>query len=597
MTADAPELPDRSGLQYQMVRYEDRMELLLAAADLLVGRAGGTTVAELAEVGLPGLLVPLPIAPRDHQTANAAALVRAGAAILVPDEELDGERVVRELQPLLDRARPPHGHGGCRPVARPSRRRRPGGRPRGGERPPCPILIPTRLDLPPSLSEPCVVHVVAIGGTGMSPIATVLAAMGHRVSGSDLRDSVVLDRLRSLGITATVGHDAGNVPDDVDFLAISTAVPDENPEVVEARRRGVPVVRRTTLLAAIAAERKALAVAGTHGKTTTSAMLALVLQAGGLEPSFIVGGRVSELGHGAAWTDGEWFVVEADESDGSGFAMPHTGAIVTNVEPDHLEYHGSVENLHAAFARFLAATTGPRVVCADDEVAARLGRDVGAVTYGTADDADVHMAEVRAGRDGIGFDVWRSGEHLGPVHVPLPGLHNARNACAALAMGLEIGVSFDDGVVGPGPRSAGSTGASSTGARSPGSRSSTTTPTCPPRSPPRWRPAATAVGGGSSPCSSPTATAVPQPCGRTSPMPSRGPTCWCSPTSTPRTRPRGPGSRASSSSMPCSTPTGASPWPTCRPSTTSSTTSAPACDRATCASRSGPAISPPCPTG
>ncbi len=306
---------------------------------------------------------------------------------------------------------------------------------------------PTPDELP-SLGEPRVVHVVAIGGSGMSPIATVLAAMGHRVSGSDLRDSVVLDRLRGMGIEATVGHDAANVPADVDLVAISTAVPDDNPEVTEARRRGVPVVRRTTLLAAIAAERKALAVAGTHGKTTTSAMLALVLQEGGLEPSFIVGGRVSDLGHGAAWTDGEWFVVEADESDGSGFAMPHTGAIVTNVEPDHLEYHGTVENLHAAFAGFLAATSGPRIVCADDEVAARLGREAGALTYGTADDADLRMAEVRAGRDGIGFDLYRSGERLGAVHVPLPGLHNARNACAALAMGLEVGVPFEAAVAG-----------------------------------------------------------------------------------------------------------------------------------------------------
>jgi len=300
----------------------------------------------------------------------------------------------------------------------------------------------------PSLADPLVVHVVAIGGTGMSPIATVLNAMGHRVSGSDLRESVVLDRLRSMGIVATVGHDAANVPADVDLVAISTAVPDSNPEVVEARRRGVPVVRRTALLAAIAAQRKTLAVAGTHGKTTTSAMLALVLQEGGLEPSFIVGGRVSDLGHGAAWTDGEWFVVEADESDGSGFAMPHSGAIVTNVEPDHLEYHGSVENLHTAFSRFMAATTGPCLVCADDEVAARLGRQVGAITYGTSDDADLHMVEVRPGRDGIAFDLWRHGEHLGPVHVPLPGLHNARNACAAVGMGLEIGVPFEAAVAG-----------------------------------------------------------------------------------------------------------------------------------------------------
>jgi UDP-N-acetylmuramate--alanine ligase len=278
----------------------------------------------------------------------------------------------------------------------------------------------------------------------MSAIATVLVAMGHRVSGSDLRESEALDRLRALGATVTVGHDAAHLPPDADLVAISTAVPDDNPEVVEARRRGLPVVRRSSLLAAIAAERRTIAVAGTHGKTTTSAMLALVLLRGGLDPSYVIGGRVVDLGHGASWADGEWFVVEADESDGSGFALPHAAAVVTNVEPDHLEYHGTVENLHAAFAAFLAATDGPRVVCADDPVAARLGRGAGATTYGTTDGADLHMAEVRAGREGVGFDLWRHGERLGPVHVPLPGLHNARNACAAIAVGLELGVPFPD---------------------------------------------------------------------------------------------------------------------------------------------------------
>ncbi|HEY6530927.1 MAG TPA: UDP-N-acetylmuramate--L-alanine ligase [Acidimicrobiales bacterium] len=295
----------------------------------------------------------------------------------------------------------------------------------------------------PELGRPRVVHVVAIGGTGMSAIATVLSAMGHRVSGTDLRESEALDRLRALGVAVTVGHDAAHLPPDVDLVAISTAVPDDNPEVVEARRRGVLVVRRTSLLAAIAAERRTIAVAGTHGKTTTSALLALVLLEGGLDPSYVIGGRVVDLGQGAAWTGGDWFVVEADESDGSGFALPHAAAVVTNVEPDHLEYHGSVENLHAAFAAFLAATDGPRVVCADDEVALRLGREAGAITYGTSDGADLHMVEVRAGRDGVAFDLWRHGERLGPVHVPLPGLHNARNACAAIAVGLELGVSFD----------------------------------------------------------------------------------------------------------------------------------------------------------
>jgi UDP-N-acetylmuramate--alanine ligase len=300
------------------------------------------------------------------------------------------------------------------------------------------------IDPLPSLDRPRTIHVVAVGGTGMAPIATVLAGMGHRVSGSDQRASATLDRLRALGIDAVAGHDVANVPDGVDLVAVSTAVPDDNPEVVEARRRGVPVVRRTVLLAAIAGQKQALAVAGTHGKTTTSAMLALILVEAGLDPSFVVGARVPGLSDGAAWGTGEWFVVEADESDGSGFAIPHAGAILTNVEPDHLEYHGSVEELHDAFAGFLASTQGPRLVCVDDPVAARLGREAGAVGYGLADDAELHMTELRTGRDGVGFDLWRSGERLGPVHVPLPGVHNARNACAAIGLALELGVVFED---------------------------------------------------------------------------------------------------------------------------------------------------------
>ena len=297
----------------------------------------------------------------------------------------------------------------------------------------------------PSLDVPRCVHVVAVGGTGMAPIATVMAGMGHRVSGSDLQASATLERLRSLGIRTAVGHDPANLPDDVELVAVSTAVPDDNPEVVEARRRGVPVVRRNVVLAAIASQRRVLAVAGTHGKTTTSAMLALILVEAGLDPSFVVGGRVPGLGEdGAAWGTGEWFVLEADESDGSGFAVPHHGAVITNVEPDHLEYHGTVAALHAAFARFLAATEGPRLVCVDDPVAADIGRGADATGYGLADGADLHMVELRAGRDGIGFDLWRRGERLGPVHVPLPGVHNARNACAALGLALEVGVPFAD---------------------------------------------------------------------------------------------------------------------------------------------------------
>jgi UDP-N-acetylmuramate--alanine ligase len=304
--------------------------------------------------------------------------------------------------------------------------------------------VATDTDPAPPLTSRRVAHVVGVGGTGMSAIAIVLAGMGHEVSGSDVVESPAIQRLRRLGIPVTIGHHADNIPSDADFVAISTAVPTDNLEVAVARERGVPVVRRDALLAAIASTRRTVAVAGTHGKTTTSSMLAVVLRDGGMRPSFLIGGEVTQLGTNAAWDDGDWFVLEADESDGSGFAVPHDALIVTNIEPDHLEYHGTVENLHAVFERFIASTTGLCLVCSDDPVASRLGRAYGARTYGTATDADVRMVDLVGTRSGTSFGVVVDGTRIGEVELPLPGAHNAVNACAALAMGLELGVSFAD---------------------------------------------------------------------------------------------------------------------------------------------------------
>ncbi|MCX7620952.1 MAG: Mur ligase domain-containing protein, partial [Acidimicrobiales bacterium] len=195
------------------------------------------------------------------------------------------------------------------------------------------------LDLARSLR----IHVVGVGGAGMSAIASVLAAMGHVVTGSDLKESPGVDRLRAQGVQVWIGHDPANLPEQLDAVTISTAVPPDNPEVAAARARGVPVLRRAEILAAIAALRRTVAVAGTHGKTTTSSMLALVLSEAGLAPSFIIGGEVNEIGTGAVWGSGELFVVEADESDGTFLELPRHAALVTNVEPDHLDHYGGVE--------------------------------------------------------------------------------------------------------------------------------------------------------------------------------------------------------------------------------------------------------------
>jgi UDP-N-acetylmuramate--alanine ligase len=289
------------------------------------------------------------------------------------------------------------------------------------------------------------VHLVGVGGAAIGAIASVLAAMGKTVSGSDLRDTAALARLRAAGVDVTVGHTAANVPDGVDLVAVSTAIPERNPELREARRRGIPVASRAAVVSAIAAERSTVAVAGTHGKTTTSSMLALILAEAGLRPSFIIGGDVTAMGTGAVWDDGEWFVAEADESDGTFLELPRQAAIVTNVEPDHLDHWGDFEGLKAAFAEFLAATPGPSVVCADDPVAAGLAATTGAITYGTDPSARYRMADLERSRRGTTFELVAGEQRLGSVDVPILGVHNARNACAALATAIELGAPFEAG--------------------------------------------------------------------------------------------------------------------------------------------------------
>ena len=293
-----------------------------------------------------------------------------------------------------------------------------------------------------NLGSPLSIHVVGVGGAGMSAIAEVLLTMGHRVSGSDQQGSVVLDRLRSVGVDAVVGHDGANVPAGVDAVAISTAVAADNPEVVEARRRGVPVLRRADVLAAMTRLRRTIAVAGTHGKTTTSSLLACALTSAGLDPSFVVGGVLADFGTGARWGAGEWLVVEADESDGTFLDLDVDVAVVTSVEPDHLEHYGGFDALVDAFALFLGGARGARLVCADDPVAASLA--AGASTYGFTADAGMRIYDYEAAGGATSFYVQDNGR----VSVPLPGRHNARNAAAALLAAIAAGATFEGAAAG-----------------------------------------------------------------------------------------------------------------------------------------------------
>jgi UDP-N-acetylmuramate--alanine ligase len=295
------------------------------------------------------------------------------------------------------------------------------------------------------LDTPATVHVVAVGGSAMSGIALVLAGLGHRVSGSDLVDSARLATVRDAGITVHVGHDAANVPDDVDVVVMSTAVDETNPEVVRARALGAPVLRRSDAQRAIAHARRTIAVAGSHGKTTTSSMLTLVLEDAGWDPSFVLGGDMASLGVTAALRGGDWLVAEADESDGTFLELGAEVAVVTSIEPDHLGHYGGFPALEAAFGRFVRAAPGPRVLCLDDVVTARLAAAVGAdaVTYGFAAGADYRIVGYEGSGTGSGWTLEHHGRPVAELAVPIPGRHNARNATAAAATALELGAAPD----------------------------------------------------------------------------------------------------------------------------------------------------------
>jgi len=293
---------------------------------------------------------------------------------------------------------------------------------------------------PVDLEEPRSIHLVGAGGAGMNAIGLVLAEMGHAISGSDLRAGPGMTRLAAHGGRVSIGHDAANIGS-ADIVAHSSAVSHGNAELVEARRRGIPVLSRAELLSGICRRKQTLAVSGTHGKTTTSSMLALCLVAAGERPSFLVGGEVNEIGSGAVWdTAGEWFVVEADESDGTHLELVADAVLVTNVEADHLDHYGSFSELAAAFERFAGSASGPRIVCADDPHAAAMAERLGGcVTYGRSGGADYRIVDAHSSRMGAGFELVAGTTSIGRCEMPLPGLHNVTNAAGALAAALELG--------------------------------------------------------------------------------------------------------------------------------------------------------------
>jgi UDP-N-acetylmuramate--alanine ligase len=294
------------------------------------------------------------------------------------------------------------------------------------------------------------VHFVGIGGAGLSGIARIMLARGIAVSGSDAKESRVLEALRALGARCHIGHAADQVHD-VDTLVVSTAVREDNPEVVEARRQGLRLLPRSAALESVMRGRRVVAVAGTHGKTTTTSLLTVALQHCGADPSFAIGGELNETGANAHDGSGEIFVAEADESDGAFLVYSPYAALVTNVEADHLDNYGTEEAYHAAFTTFLDRIdpAGFLVACIDDAGAADLARQarergLAVVGVGESAEADLRAEDLRFAGSTSTFSVLDGGRRLGEISLQIPGRHYVLDALAALAAGLRLGFSFAD---------------------------------------------------------------------------------------------------------------------------------------------------------
>ena len=292
------------------------------------------------------------------------------------------------------------------------------------------------------------IHFIGIGGIGMSGIAEILAGLGHAVQGSDAKGSPITERLGALGIAVHIGHSAENLGA-AGVVVVSTAIKPDNPELIEARRRGLPVVHRSEMLAELMRLQRTVSVAGTHGKTTTTTLVAALLDAGGVDPTVINGGVIHAYGSNARLGQGDWTVIEADESDGSFNRLPTTVAVVTNIDPEHLDHWRDFDDLRAGFRRFVQeipfyglAVLGvdhPEVQALADEITDRR-----VVRYGLTEAADLRAVNLRPDGVGMRFDILRpDAPAMTDCRLPLPGPHNISNALAAVAVALHLGVGVE----------------------------------------------------------------------------------------------------------------------------------------------------------
>jgi len=288
-------------------------------------------------------------------------------------------------------------------------------------------------------------HFTGIGGSGMSGIAEILLNSGFRVSGSDQKSSSVTDRLRRLGATIQIGHSAENIPADASLLVFSSAISQQNPEILEARNRAIPVIPRAAVLAELMRLKYGVGVSGSHGKTTTTTMIATILERGGLDPTVVIGGEVKSLGGGGARLGkSEYLVAETDESDRSFLLLKPTVAVVTNIDTEHLSAYASLQELEDSFERFVQAVPfyGLAVLCLDDARVLKIAQRYNGrkMTYGFGEQAQLRATDLLFEPAAMSFTVWLGADSIARVRLPAVGKHLASNALAAFAVGLEFGL-------------------------------------------------------------------------------------------------------------------------------------------------------------
>lgn len=466
-------------VMWRVVPYTERMDLAYTVADLAVCRSGATTIFELAASGVPAILVPYPHSVDADQLHNARAVVAAGGAEMILDTALNADTLTSRVDALLSNVQDlaimgtkirslfiPNAADLLADLVWEATRDRGS---LAGSRSVLGLKASSRTtrkaresllhDSSPSLarasptSDPAAlqpsglqhalavgwrrVHMVGIGGAGMSAIARILREGGVEVTGSDLSDSASIGRLRAIGMNVEVGHSAERVGD-ADIVIYSAAVPEDNVEIAAARARGIDVVTRGEALARIVGSHRVVAVSGTHGKTTTSGMLATILDTAGLDCTYVVGADLSHRGPGGKLGSGDIAVVEADEAYGSFLALEPHLAVVTNIDTDHLDYYGSLDGVREAFQRFVSGAE-ELIVCVDDAHASSLEHRSKS-SYGFDTTADVASVDLIAEAHGSEFTIEHKGRVVGEVLLQVAGRRNVQNALGAAAAALQIGV-------------------------------------------------------------------------------------------------------------------------------------------------------------